>query len=114
MATRTKIDLIFTVIAVNSPSVHGSLQITDHEFPLMHCTKLISEEHFTAGRPLVIMLPLAEEDLSNKGEGYLIQELHTSGRWPILVYNVKNKMNGIKNGNRKNELFVTFVEKQTV
>jgi len=61
----------------------------------MHYTKLISEEHFTAGCPLVIMLPLAEEDSISKEIGYLIQELHISGRWRILLYNVSNKMNGI-------------------
>jgi hypothetical protein len=60
----------------------------------MHCTKLISEENFTAGSPLVIVLPLAKEDSTNMEVGYLIEELHTSGRWPILVYNVGYKMNG--------------------
>jgi hypothetical protein len=54
----------------------------------MHYTKLISEEHFTAGRPLVIVLPLAEEGTTNEDVGYLIEELHTSVRWPIVVYNV--------------------------
>jgi len=60
MTARNMIVLMFTFIAVISPSVHGSLQITNHEFPLMHYTKLISEEHFTAGPPLVVVLPLAE------------------------------------------------------
>jgi len=87
MSARTMIDLIFTVIAVISPSVHCSLAITDHEFPLMYYTKLISLENFTPGHPLLIMLPLAEEVSTNKEVEYLIQELHTSGRWPILVYN---------------------------
>ena len=95
MPARNMINLIFTVIAVISHSVHGSLQITDHEFPLMHYTKLISEEHFTPGRPLVVVLPLAEEVSSNKEVGYLIKELHTSDRWPILVYNVSYNVNGI-------------------
>jgi hypothetical protein len=62
--------LIFTVVTVISPTVHRSLQITDHEYPLMPYTKLISEEHFTAGRPLVIVLPLAEEDSANNEVGY--------------------------------------------
>jgi hypothetical protein len=57
-----------------------SLTITDHEYPLMHHTKLISEEHFTAGLPLAILMPLAEEGTSNVEVGYLIEELHTSGR----------------------------------
>jgi len=43
----------------------------------------------------VVVLPLAEEVSSNKEVGYLIQELHTSGRWPILVYNVSYNVNGI-------------------
>jgi hypothetical protein len=90
---KTMIVLIFIVVTVISCPVHGSLQITDLEYPLMHYTKLISEEHFTAGRPLMIMLPLAEEVSTNKEVGYLIEELHTSGRWPILVFNTSYKMN---------------------
>jgi len=70
------------------------LQITDHEDTLMRYTKLISEEHFTAGRPLVRVLPLVEEDSANKEVGYLNEELHTSGRWPILVQNISYKMKG--------------------
>jgi hypothetical protein len=85
--------LIFTFVAVILCRECGALQITEHEFPLMHYTKLISEEHFTAGRPLVIVLPLAEEDSTSKEVGYLIDELHTSGRWPILVFNTSYKMN---------------------
>jgi len=72
--------LIFIVIAVISPTVHGSLQITDHEYPLMLYTKLIREEYFIVGRPLVIMLPLAEESTTNKGVEYLLEELHRSVR----------------------------------
>jgi nicotinamide mononucleotide adenylyltransferase len=72
--------LIFTVIAAISSSVHGSLPITDHERTLMHYTKLISEENFTPGRPLVIVLPLAQEDSTNKEVGYLRDELRTSER----------------------------------
>jgi hypothetical protein len=60
----------------------------------MHYTKLISEEHFTPGRPLVIFLPLAEEGTTNEEVGYLIEELNESGRWPILVYNVRHMWNG--------------------
>jgi hypothetical protein len=90
---RAMIILIFTVIAVISSTVQGSLQITEHEYTLMHYTKLMSVEHFTAGRPLVILLPLAEDDSTNKEVGYLIDEIHTSGRWPILLFNVSYKMN---------------------
>ena len=46
-----------------------------------------------AGCPLVIVLPLAEEESTNNEVGYLIEELHTSGLWPILLYNVGYKMN---------------------
>ena len=94
MCSRVMIIFIFIFVTVISPTVHRSLPITDHEYPLMYYTKLISEEHFTAGSPLVIVLPLAEKDPTNKEVGYLIEELHTSGRWPILVYNVGYKMDG--------------------
>jgi hypothetical protein len=57
----------------------------------MHFTQLISEEYFTTGRAMVIVLPLMEEDSTNKEVGYLIEELHTSGRWSILVHNVRHK-----------------------
>jgi hypothetical protein len=60
----------------------------------MHCTKLISEEHFTSGSPLVIVLPLREEDLPNKEVGYLIEKLQTSAHWPLLVYNISYEMKG--------------------
>jgi hypothetical protein len=93
MSPRAMIVLIFTVVALISPTVHGSQQITDHEYPLVHYTKLISEEHFTAGRPLVIALPLLEENSTKKEEEYLIEELQKSGRWPILVFNFSYTMN---------------------
>jgi hypothetical protein len=80
MSARAVIVLIFNVVAIISPAVQVSLQITEYEYALMHYTKLISEEHFTAGRPLVVVLPLAEEDSTNKEVGYLIEELHISGR----------------------------------
>jgi hypothetical protein len=78
----------FTILSC--PVLH-SLKITDHEYHLMHYTKLISEEHFTDGRPLLIVLPPAEEGTTNEEVGYLTEELHTSGRWPILVFNVGHK-----------------------
>jgi len=52
---------IFIAATLISPTVYGSLPITDHEYPLMHYTKLISDENFTAGRPLVIVLPLEKK-----------------------------------------------------
>jgi hypothetical protein len=82
----------FTAVVVISPTVHGSVQITEVDYPLMHYTKLISDEHFTPGRPLVIVLPLAGEASTNKEMGYLTEELYASGRWPILVYNFSYKM----------------------
>jgi hypothetical protein len=77
---------IFVVVTVIPCIVHGSLQITDNEYPLMHYTKIVSEEHFTSGRPLVLLLATAKEDSTNKEVGHLIDELHKSGRWSILVY----------------------------
>jgi hypothetical protein len=58
----------------------------------MHYTKILSEEYFTPGRPLVIVLPLADEDSTNEEVRYLLEELHTSGRWPMLVFNVSYEM----------------------
>jgi hypothetical protein len=54
----------------------------------MHYTKPISEEYFTAGCLLLVVLPLAEETSTNKAVEYLIEELHTTGRWLIMVFNV--------------------------
>jgi len=59
----------------------------------MHYTVLIGEENFTPGRPLVLVLPQAEEATTSNQVSYLIQELHTSSRWPVLVFNVNNEMN---------------------
>jgi len=49
--------LIFSFLVVISPTVQGSLSITDHEYPLRQSTKLISEEIFTPEPPLVAVLP---------------------------------------------------------
>jgi hypothetical protein len=76
---------ILFAVTVISCTVHPSLPTAEHEYPLMHFTKLISEENLTAGIPLVIVLPLAEEDTSDEDVGYLVEKLHTSVRWPILV-----------------------------
>jgi len=93
MSPKAIIVFIFTVVVI-SPTVHGSPTITEQDYSQMYYTKLISEEYFTAGRPLVILLPLAEESSTNKEEGYLIEELHKSDLWPILVCNVGYKMDG--------------------
>ena len=85
MSPRDIIILIFIAVTIISPTVHGSLTITEQDYTLMHYTKLISEEHFTAGRPLVIVLPVVKESSTNNEVGYLIDELHKSDRWTILV-----------------------------
>jgi len=89
----TSNDSVFIFVTVTSCVVHASFQITPHDYPLMHYTVLIGEENFTPGRPLVIVLPFAEEDSTSNNVRYLIQELHTSSRWPVLVFNVSNEMN---------------------
>ena len=83
---------ISVAVTLISCPVHGSLPNTKREYPLMHYSKLISEEYFTA--PLLIVLPLAEEGTTNEEVGYLIEEMHTSVHWPIQMYNVGGKMNG--------------------
>ena len=56
---------------------------------------MISEEHFNAVPPLGIVLPLAVKDSTSEEVEYMIEELHTSGRWNVLVYNVNHNMKGI-------------------
>ena len=80
MSARAMIVLIFIVVTVISTKFQGSLTITNYEYPLMLYTKLISEEYFTAGRPLAVVLPLTGEGSTIKEAGYLIEELHISGR----------------------------------
>jgi hypothetical protein len=94
MSLRAMIFLIISFVVVMFCPVHGSLQITYHEYPLMHYTKPISQEHFNDGRSTAIVLPLAEDASTNRGVRYLIEELHASVRWPVLVHNVSYKMNG--------------------
>jgi len=57
MPTRAMIPPIFTFLVVICSTAHGSLQITNHEYPLMHITELTSEEMFTPALPLVAVLP---------------------------------------------------------
>ena len=82
----------YIVVTAISLTVHGSLQLTTHEYPLKHSTKHINEEHFTDGRTLVTVIPLAE-DSSNSEMVHFIEELHTSGSWAILVYSVSFTVN---------------------
>jgi len=88
-------DMIFLFIFVigMSCSVHASLQITTHDYPLMNYTSLISEENFTPGRTLVIMMPLAGECSTSNDVRYLIQDIYITSRWPVLVFNVTNELN---------------------
>jgi hypothetical protein len=39
------------------------------------------------------VLPLAAEGSTSNEVSYLIQELHTSSRWPVLVFNATNELN---------------------
>jgi hypothetical protein len=78
---------IFMVVAIISFSVHGSLRITPREYPLMEYTKLISEEYFDVGRSLVIMI-----DSTNNHVSFLIEKLQTAGLWPVLVFDVTDRM----------------------
>jgi len=84
---------LFISVTIKSCTVHASLQITPHDYTLMHYTSLISKENFTPGRPLVIVLPLATEGSTSNEVRYLIQELHAASRWPLLLFNVSNELN---------------------
>ena len=84
--------LIF-IFAVMSCTVHASQQIIS-QHSLMQYTRIISEEHCSAGRPLVIVMPLDVKESTSEEVGYLIEELHMSGRWPILVHNVSKNTKG--------------------
>jgi hypothetical protein len=70
----------YIVVTAISLTVHVSFQFTAHEYPLKYYTKHINEEHFTDGRTLVIVMPLAEKDSTNNEVGCFTEELHTSGR----------------------------------
>jgi len=94
MSIRAMIVPIFIFLVLISSTAKGSLQITNHEYPLMHFTKLLSEEHFTPGLPLLVMPIPAGGESTNKEVGYLIEELQISSRWPILVHNISYKVEG--------------------
>jgi hypothetical protein len=93
MVQEALIAFVCIALVAFSCTVYGSLQITAKEHTLMQYTKLISEEHFIAGLPLGILLPLAEEDSTSEELGYLIEELHALNRWPILVLNATYETN---------------------
>jgi len=51
-----------------------------------------SEEDFTPGQTLLIMLPIAGEGSSSNEARYLIQDIYLTSRWPVLVLNFSNEM----------------------
>jgi hypothetical protein len=63
----------------------------------MHYNRIRSEEYSNAVPSLVTVLSIAVKDSTREEVGYLIEELHTSGRWTILEYeyNVSNNMKRI-------------------
>jgi hypothetical protein len=85
---------VLLVLAIILEAVGAFLQISVRDHPLMDCTKLISEQHFAAARPVVIVQPPMEGDSTTEEVGYLIAELHTSNRWPVLVFNATYEVNG--------------------
>jgi len=91
--SQTAMMVLIFIVAVMVGTVHGPLQITCY-YSLMQYIRIMSEENFRAGHPLVIVLPLAVKDSTSEEVGYLIQELHISGCWPILVFNVSPNING--------------------
>ena len=58
----------------------------------MQYAKLIREEIFYDGCPLVLVLSVAEGNSTDTG--YLLEVLHTSNRWPILLFNINCQLNG--------------------
>jgi hypothetical protein len=59
--------VLFIFVTVLLCTGYVSLQITSHDYPLMHYISRISEENFTLGRPLFTVLPLAGEgSISNE------------------------------------------------
>ena len=83
---------IFIFVTGMSCSVHASLQITTHDYPLMNYTSPFSEENFKPGRTLVIMLSVAGEVSSSNKVRYLIQDVYLTSRCPVLVLNFSNEM----------------------
>jgi hypothetical protein len=75
------------VVAIISFSVHGSLGIIPREYPLMEYTILISDKYFDTRRSLVIVMDSTNNDVS-----FLIEELHTAGRWPVPGFNAADRI----------------------
>ena len=92
LLSQPAIIVLFIFVTGMLCSVHASLQITTHDYPLMNYKSLISEENFKPGRTLVIMLPVAGEGSSSNEVSYLIQDIYLTSRWPVLVLNISNEM----------------------
>ena len=82
----------YIVVTAISLTVHGSIQITAHEYPHQHYTQHKHEEHFTDGCTIATVLQLAA-DSSNIEVRYSTEELHTSGSWDILAYSISHRIN---------------------
>jgi hypothetical protein len=82
------------LIQTNKKNKKNFKVVKKWNYPLMQYTRLISEEHCSVGRPLMILLALAVKESTSEDVGYLIQELQISGCWPILVYNFSTNSNG--------------------
>ena len=66
------------------------------EFGLLYAVKLHKRNQKKLGvvwAPFVLVLSHAEKGSTNNEVRYLIQELHISSRWPVLVFNLNNEMN---------------------
>jgi hypothetical protein len=85
---------VLLIFATSFAAVDAFLHISFRDQPLMDCTKLISEQHFAPARPVVIVLPSTEEDSTTEEVEYLITELHTYNRWPILLFNTSYEVKG--------------------
>ena len=105
MSTSAMIVPTFTFLVLISCTAKCSFQITNQDYPLMYYTKLISEEIFTPGLPLVVM----GGDSTNKEVGYLLQELQTSSRWPILVHNISYKVQGYTRMHTQTHLHGSYI-----
>jgi hypothetical protein len=95
MYTRDMIISVLTFLVLISSTAKTFFQITYQEYPMMQFTKFIKKNIINPELPLQVVQLIAGEDSTNTEVGYLIEELHTSGRWPILEHNVSYKMKKI-------------------
>lgn len=85
---------VLMVFAILWMPVSAFINTIVRDHLLMDSTKLISEQHFISTLPLVIALPPTEEDSTTEDVGFLIAQLHTSNRWPVLLLNTNYGMTG--------------------